>query len=256
LKFVTKPFVSYAVNAKKIVKGYMRKFIFVSIILVVMGLSCDLFNNEQDIVQGELIPLAVGNYWDYHRWYLSPNIADTIREEILSEYFFEIDGVETQVYGYQRYNASITDPEIDYQWFRMNDEEGSHLVGGFSDADTLIQKNIVYKYPQAVGQLWDYLGISYNFERRDFSIKDTISIEVISLNDTFATEFGSYKGCYVYRYSEIGKGDGVYHWHHYVYIKPGIGIVGVETRDFLGSENYEDSPEIVGQHILIDRSIK
>lgn len=218
--------------------------------------GCDLFNTDPKKPTGELVPLAVGNYWDYHRWYLSPNIADTIREEIFSKHIFVIGGLEKQVYGYQRYNASITDPEIDYQWFRMNDEEGSHLAGGISAVDTLIQQNIVYKYPEDAGQMWDYSGISYNFESGNFSITDTISIEVISLNDTFETEFGSYKGCYVYRYSEIGKGDGVYHWHHYVYIKPGIGIVGVETRDFLGSENYEDSPEIVGQYILIDRSIK
>ena len=233
-----------------------NKAFFITVVSMVFFSSCDLFTTKQEKPTGELVPLAVGNYWDYHRWYISPNIADTIREEILSELTFMIDGVETQVYGYQRYSILNTDPEIEYQWLRMNNEEGSHLVGGFSDADTLIQKNIVYKYPQAVGQLWDYLGISYNFERRDFSIKDTISIEVISLNDTFETEFGSYKGCYVYRYSEIGKGDGVYHWHHYVYIKPGIGIVGVETRDFLGSENYEESPEIVGQYILIDRRLK
>ncbi|MFA5668205.1 MAG: hypothetical protein WC967_03105 [Balneolaceae bacterium] len=194
---------------------------------VTLFASCSLFNNDQGKPTGELIPLAVGNYWDYHRWYISPNIADTIREEILSEHLFEIDGVETKVYGYQRYHSSNTHPEINYQWFRMNNEEGSHFAGGFSDADTLIQKNIVYKYPQAVGQVWDYFGISYNFEERTFSIKDTIAIEVISLNDTFETEFGKYKGCYVYRYSEIGKGDGVYHWHHYVYIKPGIGIVAV-----------------------------
>jgi hypothetical protein len=220
------------------------------------GVGCDLFNNEQKIVSGELIPLAVDNYWDYHRWYISPNIADTIREEILSEFVFETNGDELKVFSYQRYNTSIADPVIEYQWFRMNDEEASHLAGGISDIDTLIQQNIVYKYPEDVGQIWDYSGISYNFESQVFSIKDTISIEVVSLNETFETEFGSYKGCYVYRYSEIGKGDGVYHWHHYVFIKPGIGIVGVETRDFLMSENYEEDPRIIGQYILIDRSIK
>lgn len=234
----------------------MRNCILVSVILVVLGLSCDLFNNEQKIVSGELMPLAVGNYWDYHRWYISPNIADTIREEVLSEHTFSLDGIEQKVYGYQRFNTAIENPEIDYQWFRMNDEEGSHLAGGISAVDTLIQQNIVYKYPEDEGQMWDYSGISYNFESGNFSITDTISIEVVSLNDTFETEFGSYKGCYVYRYSEIGKGDGVYHWHHYVYIKPGIGIVGVETRDFLMSENYEEDPRIIGQYILIDRSIK
>lgn len=231
------------------------KLISIFLILIVTCTGCDLFTNEQSI-SAELIPLQVGNYWDYHRWYISPNIADTIREEILSEHAFMIEGIEQKVYGYQRFNATLSDPEIDYQWLSMNNEQGYSIVGGISEADTLVQPGSYYKYPTSVGQLWEYSGISYNFESGQFSNSDTLTMEVVSLNDTFGTELAKYKGCLVYRYSEIGKGDAVYHWHHYIYIKPDIGIVGVETRDFLGSENYEKNPEIVGQYILIDRNIQ
>lgn len=233
----------------------MKTCLFTLLIILTFITSCDFLNNEPKKLSGELIPLAVGNYWDYHRWYISPNIADTIREEIFSEHSFVIEGVEQQVYGYQRYNVAIANPEIEYQWLRMNDEEGSHIVGGISSTDTLIQKSIYYKYPESVGQSWDFFAASYNFNSSTFFVIDTIAIEVISLNDTFETEFASYKNCYVYRYSEIGQGDGVFHWHHYIYIKPGIGIVGVETRDFLMSEDYEENPRIIGQHILIDRNL-
>ncbi|MEX0719127.1 MAG: hypothetical protein WD059_00580 [Balneolaceae bacterium] len=224
------------------------------ILVFFFGNSCGLLG-EEDEKPKDLIPLETGNYWDYHRWYISPNIADTIREEILSKHTFLIDGQQENVYGYQRFYLTEDKSEIEYQWLRMNDDEGSHIMGGISVADTLIQKNVYYKHPESVGQSWDFFAVSYNFDSNTFSIRDTITIEVISLNDSFETEFASYDNCYVYRYSEIGQGDGVFHWHHYVYIKPDIGIVGVETRDFLGSEDYENNPRVTGQYILIDRNL-
>lgn len=53
----------------------------------------------------------------------------------------------------------------------MNEEEGSHLVGAISAVDTMVLQNIVYKYPEAVGQMWDYSGISYNVESQVFRLK-------------------------------------------------------------------------------------
>lgn len=43
---------------------------------------------------------------------------------------------------------------------------------------------------------------------------------------------------------ENERGDVIYHWNHYIYIKPGIGIVAVETRDVAANEE-----SIIGQFI-------
>lgn len=42
--------------------------VFLSLILscVVLLAGCDLFKNEQTPLSGELVPLSVGNYWEYH----------------------------------------------------------------------------------------------------------------------------------------------------------------------------------------------
>jgi hypothetical protein len=242
--------------------------------------SCDLFNTKQEKQPGELVPLAVGNYWDYHRWYLSPNIADTIREEIMSEHTFVVDGVEQKMYGYQqfylqqpkratsgssllafleneqrpaqnsfKYRAADSAP--DYQWLRANGEGGLLSFGGISPSDTLLLRNIQYLYPTRAGEQQEFPTLSYSFSKLQFSVQDTITIETIGTNETFESEWATYKGCYVYRFQEVGKEDAVYIWDHYVYIKPGIGVVAVETIQLTS-----DIPnDIVGQWILIDHQL-
>tara|TARA_R110002124_G_scaffold109723_2_gene263122 strand:- start:3097 stop:3852 length:756 start_codon:yes stop_codon:yes gene_type:complete len=249
--------------------------------MVTLFIGCDLFNNEQAKLPGELVPLAVGNYWDYHRWYLSPNIADTIREEIKSEHTFVVDGVEQKMYGYQqfylqqpkratsgssllaflenkqssapfRYKNDVSTP--DYQWLRANGEDGLLSFGGISPSDTLLLRSMQYRYPTKAGEQQEFPTLSYSFSKLQFSVQDTITIETIGTNETFESEWATYKGCYVYRFQEVGKEDAVYIWDHYVYIKPGIGIVAVDTRQhYSGGEDPEDLT--IGQWILIDHQL-
>ena len=240
--------------------------------------GCDLFNTEPKKPTGELVPLAVGNYWDYHRWYLSPNIADTIREEILSEHTFMVDGETQKMYGYQQfypqqskrvpkgssllaflenenglsshtyYKGSTSGPE--YEWLRANGENGLLSFGGISPADTLLLKNLQYRYPGRAGEQQELPTLSYSFSELQFNVQDTITIETMGTNETFESEWATYKNCYLYKFSESSR-DPVYFWDHYVYIKPGIGIVAVDTRQyFSGGEDPED--ETIGQWILIN----
>jgi hypothetical protein len=221
-----------------------------------------------------VVPLEVGNYWLYHRWYSVPTIADTIREEVLSRHEFSIEGESHTIYGYQRmFHRSGNDvpengagyslargvndvyplswmarPSIDYQWLRANGTDGLYSFGGISAADTLLLRNIHYKHPDHVGESWEYSTIAYHFRDQQFSVGDTIDIEVVGMNEDFETDFGHFKDCYVYRFSEISW-DPVYHWNHFVYIKPGIGIVGVETR------RMHEPEDLIGQWILIDHHI-
>lgn len=247
--------------------------IYISIVFFVCG-SCELLGGKDDKIASELIPLEVGNYWDYHRWYLSPNIADTIREEITGKYDFIIDGISQSAYGYHQlypggstqnkipamladrgntitssiYKLEAVDPE--YQWLRANVEEGLVSIGGISPTDTLILKAMHYKYPGKAGDETEYPTLSYSFQDLEFSVQDTITIETIGTNETFESEWATYKGCYLYRFTETSK-DPVYIWDHYVYIKPGMGVVAVDTRQhYSGGEDPED--ETIGQWVLIN----
>ena len=146
------------------------------------------------------------------------------------------------------YGLETSDP--DYQWLRANEENGVVSYGGISPTDTLILKTIQYKYPGEVGDEQEYPTLSYAFQELEFSIQDTITIETMGVSETFESEWATYKGCYVYRFSEISW-DPVYHWDHYVYIKPRIGVVAVETIQLTS-----DIPnDVVGQWILVNHRI-
>jgi hypothetical protein len=253
----------------------MKTCLFTLLLTLLLLAGCGLFNTDPKKPTGELVPLAVGNYWDYHRWYLSPNIADTIREEILSEHTFMVGGTEQKMYGYQKfypqqskripqgssllafleneygsspayYKGNTSEPE--YEWLRANGENGLLSFGGISPADTLILKNLQYRYPGRAGEQQEFPTLSYSFSELQFSVQDTIAIETLGTNETFESEWATYKGCYVYRFQEVGKEDAVYIWDHYVYIKPGIGVVAVETIQ-VTSDIPNDK---VGQWVLID----
>jgi hypothetical protein len=226
----------------------------------------------------ELIPLAVGNEWLYHRWYAVPTIVDTMREVVLNDYNITLGDNTYTVYGYQRFHHTVEYESeapkekilskdnmydfyslyesdkfvIPYQWLRANTEHGVYSFGGISQTDTLFLKNIHYKYPGSVGDEWEYPEIAYHFIEQEFSIGDTRTFELVGMNDKFESDIADYDGCYVYRWSEMGTypPGPIYWWYHYAYIKPGIGVVAVHTRDV-------DNPEhIVGQWILIDYTLK
>src|SRR5690554_6433270 len=153
------------------------KITFSILIIFAFFTACGLFGGEDDEKPKELIPLEVGNYWDYHRWYISENIADTIREEIVAKHTVLINGQNTIVYGYQqvpkesiakqvlgeapilgsnrffygqRMQKSLSDPE--YQWLRANGKNGLLSYGGISPTDTLLLSALQYKYPSETGE--------------------------------------------------------------------------------------------------------
>lgn len=245
--------------------------------IVLVFTACGLVDGDpKKQLPENLIPLAVGNYWDYHRWFISHNMADTIREEVLSKHIFLIDGKEQNVFGYQQFyqqqhkNKITPDTSLlvfgenkqspsppryknkldvpNYQWLRANGEDGLLSFGGISPTDTLLLKSTQYRYPTQTGEQHEFSTLSYSFSKLQFSVQDTIAIETIGTNETFESEWATYKGCYMYRFQEIGKDDAMYIWDHYVYMKPGIGIVAIETIQLTS-----DIPnDLVGQWVLID----
>ncbi len=139
----------------------------------------------------------------------------------------------------------------DYQWLRANSDKGLYSFGGIAPSDTMILKSLHYQYPGKAGDKQPLITLSYSFQEQIFSIQDTTLIEITGINENFESEFASYDGCYVYRFSEMGRGDAIFWWDHFIYIKPGIGIVAVVTKD-RNSPNYET----IGQWILIDYHLK
>lgn len=240
--------------------------------------ACDLLGIEDDSQDADvLVPLAVGNYWEYHRWYSDPALSDTVREEVLGQHEVGLEGTTYTAYGYRHLfreesgwtipndgaPAQTADAAVgsmlytqrssppDYQWLRANGEKGLISFGGLSPTDTLIVEALQYKYPTQVGDEQEYPTLSYDFNERQFSIQDTITIETVGTNETFESEWATYEGCYVYRIPEIGREDAVYWWDHFVYIKPGIGVVAIHTQEHF-SEGKDPEDLVIGQWILVD----
>lgn len=221
----------------------------ISAVLLSMAMSaCDTGPEPEP---AELFPLAVGNYWDYHRWAIIPALADTVREEILNRHVLSIGSREYEAFGYAQYRAHAGEQPGQLEFLWGHSEQGLMTLGGKYGDEMMLAESLFYKYPGRPGDKWTNRLVALSREFGTFYMAEEIVVELLETNADCRTEIIEFSGCNVYRHDEIGRGDALYHWHHYIYIKPGIGVVLVETRDFLMSEDYENDPRIVGRKELI-----
>ncbi len=200
-----------------------------------------------------LIPLEVGNFWEYHQWRISPDFADTVREEVLSSHDIVANGVKVLAFGLQRFRKNQGPDLENVVWLYANgklqsSDSGYYLVGGLKHGELSAEKynlELNYKYPGETGDNWQISGLSYNYQTGEFSPQQTENVKLLGINATFETDYGRFEGCYVYGHYSLGLADiNYYNW----YIKPGIGIVGGELR----WPPELDEGEVFGQWTLID----
>ena len=203
------------------------RIFFITIVIMVLLSSCDLFNNEQEKPPGELVPLAVGNYWVYEYTYLEV-IKDTIRYEVTAE--VEVPIGDTSYTAYAANFVPFPEGLEPYYWLRRNGANGLYLMGGISDTDTLFVNNVEYKLPAAVGETFTSPRVSFSFDRFEFYQSDTLSITLIDDDREVVTPAGKFE-CYVYNF-QLDAGDDVeVDFDYYLFYSPGVGLVKQEERN-------------------------
>ena len=205
---------------------------------LILCTSCDLFTNEQKETTGELMPLAVGNYWEYENTYLDV-IKDTLLYEVTEEIQIPIGDTTYTAYAM---NFIPLPPDLpSYYWLRRNDEEGLFLMGGISDTDTLFMNEVEYRLPIRVGEIFETPRISFSFARREFYISDTLSITLIDDDREVITPAGKFK-CFVYNFDLSAGDDVAERFDYYLFYSLGVGLVKQEER---GKFNQDIKSEFI-----------
>ena len=192
--------------------------------------------NDNNVEEPEfLVPLDVGNYWEYIGYTFS---GDDIIEGLTDSFRVEITDKMTVNYEGESYDAAVQsifypvwnqEPDI-IKWLYWNGENGLYLLGGISQTDMLIKKILYFNYPVEVGEEWMYPRPVFDMLNLEFFIYDTLTITCVGKNEPFETRAGTFK-CYVYKYTRISSDDAVFIWDYYFYYAPGIGQVGSIIRD-------------------------
>lgn len=188
----------------------------------------------QEDPPGELMPLAVGNYWAYERsrYYdgqVSEGLTDSVKAEIVAE--------TTVTYAEQAYKVALSNgfyavPSVPshVNWLLWNGEDGLYLLGGMSSNDTLVHKILHAKYPVQQGDSWQVSWLYYIWEPGNFVIEDTETITCIAINKKFETPAGTFR-CYVYQFRRQTVDDVAAKSDFYEYYAPGVGLVGQEIKN-------------------------
>ena len=225
-----------------------NKAFFITVVSMVFFSSCDLFNNEQEKLPGELIPLAVGNYWEYEFNYI---FKDTIRYEVTAE--VEVPIGDTTYTAYAANFLPFPPDLVPYYWLRRNGEEGLYIMGGISEVDTLFINELEHKLPSEVGETIETPQISFSPERLEFYISDTLSITLIDDNRQIETPAGKFD-CYVYKFTVSHGEDVLRGWDYYMYYSQGIGLV---AQIAVTEGEQENIPEnIIEEMYLINFKVK
>ena len=204
----------------------MKNITTVFFCFLILTIGCDLFINEQEVPTGDLMPLAVGNYWEYESIILSRH-RDTLRQEVTAEVHVPIGDT---IYTAYAMNFVPLPPDFpSYYWLRRNGEEGLYLMGGIADTDTLFMYEVEYKLPIRVGEVFEAPQIAFSFSRHEFYISDALRITLVDDDREVVTPAGKFE-CYVYNFDLSAGDDVVERLDYYMFYSPGVGLVKLEER--------------------------
>jgi len=187
------------------------------------------------ILKDWLIPLTEGNYWEYKleshfNEDSVPLFTTYTTQRILGGFnaFSECNEYETVIYdrGFKTEN----------KWIYWQDSTGLYSLGGFSENDTLIKKNLLSKYPAKEGDQWKSQEII--FSSQNFSLGEIHIYICLSTKTNFTTPAATFT-CYVYYHTEKIAEDVYGFYDIYDYIVPNLGQVGQEI--YITGEEPSDS---------------
>ena len=147
--------------------------------------------NDNNVKEPEfLVPLDVGNYWEYVTYEISggeiiDGLTDSFRVEITEKMIVNDEGesydAAVQSIFYPVWNQ---EPDI-IKWLYWNGENGLYLLGGISQTDMLIKKILYFNYPVEVGEEWMYPRPVFDMLNLEFFIYDTLTITCVGKNEYY-----------------------------------------------------------------------
>lgn len=221
----------------------LRKYLVLYSIVLLFSISCNIFNaNDHETIlmtlpkaDQELIPLAVGNYWIYDQWQIEPTWRDTVRNEVLTIRDVVIENTKIRAYGMYRFRYDEQPREDALISLETNSPEGYFSLGFDAPLDSLnkLSNGLRYKYPASVGDAWEHTALVFNVVDQKLRIGNTRTIELVDTTKTVETPAATFENCYVYVLNDFRTLSTLV---HYLYIKPMVGLVGVDT--FAGDDLY------------------
>ncbi len=233
-------------------KGSLLTLILLVCLMWIAG--CGLVGNDEKKLremlapENELIPLAVGNYWVYEQWLIDPTWLDTVRTEVMDVQDIIVEGTKIRSFGTHRFRYDER-PRADALLSRTaNGPDGYYSLGFVIPSGSLLtlSQGLFYKYPAIVGESWQTTTVLFHNQSGDLSFGNTRTIELLDTTKTVETPAGVFENCYVYVFNDFRTATLLY---HHMYIKPKVGIVGVDTFE---ADNPNDTSVLHGQQRLIE----
>jgi hypothetical protein len=186
--------------------------------LLALVCACDATDPRSPVVDDEILPLAIGNYWDMRIEYVG--LVDTFRVQIVDTFPFRVTGKTQQAFVWTRGRG-----EMETKWLMQNRVDGLHFVGGVNEQDTLLlsENTLRLRYPAEVGDRWTAYRLSYDRDEGSFNSMP-LDYELLSTTAPYQTPAGEFI-CYQYHFRFRSAEDVFEEWDVYEYYAPGVGRV-------------------------------
>lgn len=112
----------------------------------------------------ELMPFITGSEWVYRDSAIGSDTTLTSTMSIGAARTMEIGGVSQKVFNVSWSHLS----EYEVNYLMSTNDSGVVMWGGNSPTDTLMDTQTLYKYPVALGDVWDYSSLKYSANDRRF----------------------------------------------------------------------------------------
>ena len=209
----------------------------VAILIAAFVIGCDSIPREveQKLVcthtpqYGRLMPMELGNYWDYQEVFDEDRIADTTRFSLFTE--INIPGYldSYRVFGGRWYNLGDTPSNRIELW--SNQGDGIHRSGIIALGDTLSEDFLGFPFPATPDTKVYWYAYQKNETTGEFEKRDSTLVELISTDEIIDTPAGQFSA-HAYRYAtkppvdDVSYGSIIY-WH----VVPALGIVAISIYD-------------------------
>jgi hypothetical protein len=225
----------------------MKQLLFIPLMILLLA-GCGLLSSDDNPTRSnEIMPLAVGNGWDYEvrrpQW--QNPVVDTIRFEVTAEVPVEIDGASYTAFAYNLVPFPEGMPE--YYWLRRNTEDGLYSMGGVAETDSLFINTMNKKYPAETGETWESPQVSFSRSDFEFYINDTLKITVVDTDREVETPAGTFR-CIVYHFEADQGYDVAANAQIFQFYSPGVGLIKQEDRRESNNE-LRSELVLIGYHV-------